>query len=238
MIHVYETFGPTIQGEGPHAGMKTMFLRVAGCSFKCSWCDSKYAWDTTSAEHYCEDELAEKLVQLCLNNKTYNLIITGGNPCIYDFSYIIDRLHDNDITVDVETQGDLYPDWLTKVDLLVISPKGPSSGMPDVYEKLENWLHSSGMQNPICVKIPVFNEDDFMFVRRYYDLVIRNRHAGKNIELYLSVGNTDTSEEGDISPRVLSDYAKLIDMVSKSDLKRVFVLPQIHTLIWGNKSGV
>ena len=44
MIPVAEIFGPTIQGEGPHVGMKTMFVRVVGCDFKCAWCDSKFAW--------------------------------------------------------------------------------------------------------------------------------------------------------------------------------------------------
>ena len=58
------------------------------------------------------------------------------------------------------------------------------------------------------------------------------------IDLYLSVGNTNTTEEGDISQRVLKDYEKLIERVSNSDMKRVFILPQIHTLVWGNKQGV
>ena len=44
MIPVAEIFGPTIQGEGPHVGMQTLFVRVAGCDFKCAWCDSKFAW--------------------------------------------------------------------------------------------------------------------------------------------------------------------------------------------------
>ena len=59
-----------------------------------------------------------------------------------------------------------------------------------------------------------------------------------DIDLYLSVGNSNTTEEGDISHRVLTDYKKLIERVSNSEMKRVFILPQIHTLVWGNKQGV
>ena len=41
-----------------------------------------------------------------------------------------------------------------------------------------------------------------------------------------------------ISKRVLSDYNKLIEKVCNSDMANVYVLPQVHTLIWGNKQGV
>ena len=36
MIPVAEIFGPTIQGEGPDVGLKSIFVRVAGCDFACS----------------------------------------------------------------------------------------------------------------------------------------------------------------------------------------------------------
>ena len=41
-----------------------------------------------------------------------------------------------------------------------------------------------------------------------------------------------------ISKKVLSDYEKLINMVANSYMERVFILPQVHTLVWGNKQGV
>ena len=59
-----------------------------------------------------------------------------------------------------------------------------------------------------------------------------------NIDLYVNVGNTNTSESGDISSRVLSDYKHLIEKVMESKMKRVFVMLQLHTLVWGNKQGV
>lgn len=41
MYPISEIFGPTIQGEGPLAGMQTFFLRFAGCEYDCSWCVAK-----------------------------------------------------------------------------------------------------------------------------------------------------------------------------------------------------
>ena len=242
MIPVAEIFGPTIQGEGPHVGMQTLFVRVAGCDFKCAWCDSKFAWKIDgSIKRYGTKELADILVQECNNSKCSNVVLTGGNPCLYDFKQVIDILHDNNITVDIETQGSKMPDWLLDVDLLVISPKAPSSKQPDVYKTVNEYMNMkllSSIRQKVAIKIPVFNEEDFEFAMKYYALVDYYREKGVDIDLYLSVGNTNTTEDGDISKRVLSDYEKLINMVVNSYMERVFILPQVHTLVWGNKQGV
>ena len=240
MIPVAEIFGPTIQGEGPHVGMQTLFVRVAGCDFKCAWCDSKFAWKIDgSIKRYGTKELADILVQECNNSKCSNVVLTGGNPCLYDFKEVIDILHDNNITVDIETQGSKMPDWLLDVDLLVISPKAPSSKQSDVYKTVNEYMKLlSSIRQKVAIKIPVFNEEDFEFAMKYYALVDYYREKGVDIDLYLSVGNTNTTEAGDISKRVLSDYEKLINMVADSYMERVFILPQVHTLVWGNKQGV
>ena len=242
MIPVAEIFGPTIQGEGPHVGMQTLFVRVAGCDFKCAWCDSKFAWKIDgSIKRYGTKELADILVQECNNSKCSNVVLTGGNPCLYNFKQVIDILHDNNITVDIETQGSKMPDWLLDVDLLVISPKAPSSKQPDVYKTVNEYINMkllSSIRQKVAIKIPVFNEEDFEFAMKYYALVDYYREKGVDIDLYLSVGNTNTTEAGDISKRVLSDYEKLINMVANSYMERVFILPQVHTLVWGNKQGV
>lgn len=240
MIPVAEIFGPTIQGEGPNTGLKTLFVRVMGCDFKCEWCDSKFAWMAKEDTLWIsQEELAETLLTICEEKSTSNVVLTGGNPCLYDFSIVIDKLHNNGITVDVETQGSRFPEWLKKVDLIVISPKAPSSGMEDVYYKIYDWLRKENVNDHIAIKIPVFDDDDFEFAKKYYELCCYYRnHYHMNIDMYINVGNTNTSEAGDISKRVLSDYEKLIDKVMKSEMKRVYIMPQVHTLVWGNKQGV
>src|SRR4029079_17763230 len=42
-IRISEIFGPTIQGEGPLIGRPTVFVRTAGCDYRCTWCDTLYA---------------------------------------------------------------------------------------------------------------------------------------------------------------------------------------------------
>lgn len=242
MIKISEIFSNTIQGEGPHVGLKTCFIRVSNCDFKCEWCDSSWVWDDKNSKKWDEKELGEYLVNYCNNTGVSNVILTGGNPCIYNFTGVINILHDNDITVDVETQGSIYPEWLNNCDLIVISPKGKSSGMPDIYDNLNCYIQSNitALKNKceICIKIPIFNEEDFKFAEKYYNLAQKFKKEGLKIDLYLSVGNENVTEEGDISNRILKKYEELIKRVNNSNMKRVFILPQVHTLIWGNKSGV
>lgn len=242
-IPVAEIFGPTIQGEGPNVGIKTLFLRVVGCDFKCEWCDSKFAWKLNAETQRLDvQELAYQLIKKCIECNTGHVILTGGNPCLYDFSKVIELLNDHGISVDVETQGSILPEWLQKVETVVISPKAPSSKQPDVMENVKDWLHRINhldYKPKVVIKIPVFNEEDFQFAESYYKMVEDIIwETDLDIKMYLSVGNTNTNEAGSISDRILLDYEKLIERTMKSEMKKVYVLPQVHTLVWGNKQGV
>lgn len=185
-------------------------------------------------------ELADLIIDKCLDTHTNNVVFTGGNPCLYDLSQIIQTLQENFINVDLETQGSKLPYWLEDVDNLVISPKAPSSGQPDVYDKIYHWLKDSNIIiTNLTIKIPIFTDEDFEFAKRYNELMKKiNWETHSKIKLYLTVGNTNTEETGDISKRVLMDYEKLIDKVMKSEMSNVYVLPQVHTLVYGNKQGV
>lgn len=234
-IAVAEIFGPTIQGEGPNVGLKTLFARVMGCDFNCEWCDSKFAWKANKDTKFYEDyELAIELIKRCKETNTNHVILTGGNPCLYNFKSVIRLLHEMDITVDVETQGSKLPDWLDLIDTIVISPKAPSSKQKDVFENVKDFIENRWYNN-IAIKIPIFNDEDFEFAKKYYELI---NNTNGSVKLYLSVGNTNVTESGDISRRILDDYEKLINKAMNSDLKKVYILPQVHTLVWNNKQGV
>lgn len=250
MIPIAEIFGPTIQGEGPNVGKKTLFVRVAGCDFNCSWCDSKFAWKLDENTNiFTPENLAFELLRRCKQTFTDNIVLTGGNPCLYDFSKVLKILkilkHEDiniNINIDVETQGSKLPNWLYDINQLVISPKAPSSGQKDVYNNVLEFL-TDEEEVPIgynvAIKIPIFNDEDFKFAEKYYKLIEQiNYRMSINAKLYLSVGNTNTEEQGDISKRVLTDYEKLINKTMESKMSNVYVLPQVHTLVWGNKQGV
>ena len=71
--------------------------------------------------------------------------------------------------MDIETQGSRMPTWLLDVDLLVISPKAPSSKQPDVYETINGYMKLLlSVKQKVAIKIPVFDEEDFEFAQKYY----------------------------------------------------------------------
>jgi uncharacterized Fe-S radical SAM superfamily protein PflX len=67
-LAVVEVFGPVIQGEGPLAGSKTMFVRFGGCDYRCTKCDSLHAVIPQAvkknAQYLTAEEITDKLVAL------------------------------------------------------------------------------------------------------------------------------------------------------------------------------
>jgi len=45
----------SVQGEGPHVGASTLFVRFGRCDLRCTWCDSPHTWGPARA---CRIEVA------------------------------------------------------------------------------------------------------------------------------------------------------------------------------------
>src|SRR4051794_28690583 len=131
LIPVVEIFGPTIQGEGAEAGIATHFVRVGGCDYRCSWCDTMYAVDPeivrATAEKLSSDEIVTRVDALA--GRPDWVTISGGNPALHALGDLVSGLHAVGFRVSVETQGSRWASWLGSVDRLTVSPKPPSSGM-------------------------------------------------------------------------------------------------------------
>ncbi|MBO8155552.1 MAG: 7-carboxy-7-deazaguanine synthase QueE [Bacillaceae bacterium] len=239
-LPVIEIFGPTIQGEGMVIGQKTMFVRTAGCDYSCSWCDSKFTWDGSARDEIKLLEPSEIWTELKkIGGCTFtHVTISGGNPALYpQLDGLIDLLHEQDIQVAIETQGSLFQEWFRKVDDLTLSPKPPSSGMEpnlDILDQIITAQHKHGRIDQTSLKIVIFDNEDLDFAR-----AIHQRYP--DIPFYLQTGNPDVKDENadDLTPHLIKRYEWLIDQVMNDiDLKNVRVLPQLHTLVWGNKRGV
>ncbi|MGB6464188.1 MAG: 7-carboxy-7-deazaguanine synthase QueE [Nitrosotalea sp.] len=79
-VRLYEIF-TSVEGEGILYGTKTLFVRLAGCPFKCFYCDTKEALPMTSGREYSLDE-AKKLIENSLAKNTYKVNFTGGDPLV------------------------------------------------------------------------------------------------------------------------------------------------------------
>ena len=242
-IPVYEIFGPTSQGEGLHAGKRCMFVRTCGCNDHCSWCDSKFAWKVPNVDAWKTSfEIFDRVAHRGCNT----VILTGGNPCLWDFSEFVRICHNTGIRVEVETQGGAYPKWLKEVDLVTFSPKVPSAGarVQDRRDSIYEWILSldCNVRCRCVIKIPVFDSADIEFAKETFGILrkLPIQDVSTLFDFYLSVGNRDTKTKEPIRETVLDDYEKLINYINDhyEGFEDVSILPQIHTLIWGNKGGV
>ncbi|UUI05576.1 7-carboxy-7-deazaguanine synthase QueE [Oceanobacillus jeddahense] len=239
-IPVLEIFGPTIQGEGMVVGRKTMFVRTAGCDYRCAWCDSAFTWDGSAKEDVVPMTSAEiwQRLQEIGGNYFDHVTISGGNPALLSaIDDLIDLLQENNIEVALETQGSRYQDWFVKIDDLTISPKPPSSKMKTNWEKLDDIIHQLEVNNRLVhtsLKVVIFDKKDLDYAEK-----VHQRYP--KLAFFLQVGNDDLEEiePQQLSRHLLDKYEWLIDqVVASSVLNRVRVLPQVHALVWGNKRGV
>ena len=237
-LPVLEIFGPTIQGEGLVIGQKTMFVRTAGCDYSCSWCDSAFTWDGTAKDEIRQMTAEDILAELTAlgGDRFKHVTISGGNPALLaNIGQLVTILHDNGIRVALETQGSKWQDWMLHIDDLTLSPKPPSSGMTTDWDKLDLIVNKLRDRiDAVCLKIVIFDNDDLQ-----YALGVHRRYP--NLKLVLQVGNNDvtSADNNALVMSLLTRYEWLVNIVtSSSDLNHVRVLPQLHTLLWGNKRGV
>lgn len=235
-IPVLEIFGPTIQGEGKVIGRKTMFVRTAGCDYRCDWCDSSFTWDGSAKDEIrmmTAEEVYEELKEV--GGDYFNHVtISGGNPALIKaIQDLVDLFQAKGIYTALETQGSKYQPWMRQIDDLTISPKPPSSMMkpnlPLLDEVIEQCVHDT-----LNLKVVIFEEADFDFAKMIH-------HRYPSIPFYLQVGNPYLEGEhvDNHTDKLLSLYEDLVDRVMKSsEMNDVYVLPQLHTLLWSNTKGV
>src|SRR5882757_5206541 len=97
-LPVMESFY-TLQGEGFHQGKAAFFLRLGGCDVGCVWCDVKESWDAD--KHPIVS--AEEMVHFVKNENARTVVITGGEPQMYDLSALTMALKEQGIKTFVET---------------------------------------------------------------------------------------------------------------------------------------
>ncbi|MGG6312325.1 7-carboxy-7-deazaguanine synthase QueE [Paenibacillus macerans] len=239
-IPVLEIFGPTVQGEGMVIGQKTMFVRTAGCDYRCAWCDSAFTWDGSAKDAIRRLTPAEILGELRAvgGDRFAHVTLSGGNPALLpQLAGLVELLQAEGIAVAVETQGSRWQDWLAAVEQVTLSPKPPSSGMETDWDVLDDIVGKLAVRPyPLAVslKVVVFDDADLAYAKR-----VHTRYP--EIAMYLQVGNPDVKRM-DIEEHasdLLRRYETLIDkVIATPELNNVRVLPQLHALVWGNKRGV
>jgi len=93
----------SIQGESSYAGYPCFFIRLAGCNLRCTFCDTRYAYE--------EDHPGRNIGKILAALKKYpNALVevTGGEPLLQDGVYpLLDELLAAGRTVLLETNGSI-----------------------------------------------------------------------------------------------------------------------------------
>ncbi len=148
----------TIQGEGFHFGKAAYFIRIGGCDIGCNWCDTKYSWKADV------DKLidVDKLVQKVKSTPAQTIVVTGGEPTMYQLDYLCNQMKINNLQTFIETSGayKLTGKW----DWICLSPKKNAPPTDEIIP----------MANEL--KVIVFDETDFEWAEKYAEKVGEDCH--------------------------------------------------------------
>ena len=143
----------TLQGEGMYHGSAAYFIRLAGCDVGCSWCDVKESW--YAEQHSLIDE--NDLIELAMKSGTKIVVITGGEPLMYNLDTLTAKLKKIGLRTHLETSG-VYPlsgTW----DWICVSPKKFKPALPEVVKEANE------------LKVIVVNHHDFIWAEQFLPII-------------------------------------------------------------------
>ena len=112
----------SIQGESSHAGKPCVFVRLTGCSLRCIYCDTKYAYGGG------REMQLDELLSVVANYPARLVEVTGGEPLEQEEVYpLMTSLLDRGYTVMLETGGHINVSRVPKAVIKVIDIKCPDS---------------------------------------------------------------------------------------------------------------
>ncbi|MFL2573214.1 MAG: 7-carboxy-7-deazaguanine synthase QueE [Flavobacteriales bacterium] len=167
----------SIQGEGYFAGKSSYFLRIGGCDVGCHWCDVKESWDPKI--HPLTE--VDKIIKEVQKNSVDIIVITGGEPLMWNLDYLCHRLKELNFKIHLETSGAYNISG--KFDWICLSPKKTLKPIKEVQD-LANEL-----------KVIISNKNDFKWAQ------IQSKKVKKSCKLFLQ---PEWSKKQEILPEIVN----------------------------------
>lgn len=224
LIEIYKS----VQGESSFTGRPCIFVRLAGCNLRCSWCDSEYTFRGGVA--YTDEQIVAELERL---TPVRLVEFTGGEPLLQSRELIplMDRLLVAGYELMIETSGERPLDDVPASVHKIVDVKCPASGEGGSF-RMENlkWLT---MRDE--VKFVIQNRDDYEFARAF---IREHKLEEKAGQILLSPAFSKTPSLERSTRNAVQDPRELVEWMLADGLPARLSL-QIHKYIWEpQKKGV
>ena len=210
MLTVNEIY-QSIQGESTWAGSPCVFVRLAACDLRCTWCDTTYAFRDGSRRSL-DEVVADVLAFNCPLVE-----ITGGEPLLQEDVYpLMERLLAAGKTVLLETGGHRSTARVPSGVVKIVDVKCPGSGESG----RTDWANLDRLTARDELKFVLQDQTDYEYAR---GIVTAHRLAGRCGALLFS------PVHGRLDPRALARWVL-------ADGLPVRVQLQVHKYIWGEEA--
>jgi 7-carboxy-7-deazaguanine synthase len=163
-MRVFSIF-QSIDGEvsSPNQGIPSTFLRLSGCSLRCSYCDIPEAQDPKAGQEMTVDEV----VQIIRRYECPKITITGGEPLLQEdeIHILLNRLFPYGHKISIETNGTISTERFRNLrkpnpDICLVVDYKFQQSDPYAFAFLQDWD---------WVKIVVGGREDFDEARRVFE---------------------------------------------------------------------
>jgi 7-carboxy-7-deazaguanine synthase len=226
-VHLIELY-LSVQGESSFAGVPCIFIRLAGCNLRCSWCDSEYTF--TGGQKFTLEQIEQQVAALA---PARLVEFTGGEPMLQarELIPLMDRLLAQGYTLMLETSGERPLEQVPRAVHKIMDVKCPASGESGRFH-LPN-LETLTQRDE--VKFVLSDRADYEFARefiRLHDLAARCGHVLLSPAFRKAPSPQRTADNCALEPRLLVEWMLADGLPARLSL-------QIHKFIWDpRKKGV
>ena len=202
----------SLQGESTHQGFPCVFVRLAVCDLRCTWCDTPHAFN--QGEPRSLDELVAEVGELQAPGSGSLVELTGGEPLLQPAVHpLMTRLCDAGYQVLIETSGgrDIAP-----VDprvRIIMDLKCPDSGEAES----NRWQNIAHLRSKDEVKLVIASRGDFDWA---CDIIARHQLSDRCPLLFSAAWNKVA-------------LAELAAWVTEASIPGARMQLQLHKFVWG-----
>jgi 7-carboxy-7-deazaguanine synthase len=165
----------SVQGESTWTGLPCVFVRLTGCSLRCSWCDTAYAF------HEGSDNDLDKILAAVDSYGIRLVEITGGEPLEQEGVYpLMEALLAKGYQVLLETSGAVDVGRVPQTVVKIVDVKCPGSG-EEARNLWSNFEKLTPHQDEI--KFVIKDREDYDYAK---EILQKHRLVGKFTLLFSS----------------------------------------------------